>query len=63
VTTWAPAVRVTPNHAEGYREVPRVALPGDPSQSPALPPRYPGASGEWMATPQHLVYGASPRLP
>jgi hypothetical protein len=61
VTTWAPAVRVSPYPAVDYRRVPRVQLPGDPSQWPALPPAYPGAGAQWMAAHQHLVFGDTPR--
>lgn len=63
VTTWAPAVRVSPHPTATYDKVPRVRLHGDPSQWPALPPRYPGASQEWMARHQHLTYGSAPRRP
>jgi hypothetical protein len=61
VTTWAPAVRVSPSPAVDYRRVPRVQLPGDPSQWPALPPAYPGADTQWMVAHQHLVFGDNPR--
>jgi hypothetical protein len=61
VTTWAPAVRVSPHPNTRYQTVPRVRLSGDPDQWPALPPRYPGASDEWLAEHQHLTYGDRPR--
>jgi hypothetical protein len=61
VTTWAPAVRVKPHRIQKYHTVPVVLLGGDPSEWPALPPRYPGADERWLAMHQHLVFGASPR--
>lgn len=61
VTTWAPAVRVSPHPATDYQAVPRVRLPGDPSHWPTLPPRYPKASEEWLASHQHLAYGQTPQ--
>jgi hypothetical protein len=60
VTTWVPAVRVSPHPAARYHRVPRIHLDGDPAQWPALPPRYPGADQRWNAAHQHLPYGASP---
>lgn len=63
VTTWAPAVRVKPHQGETYGKVPMIRLPGDPSQWPALPLRYPEASEEWLAVHQHLPFGAPPRHP
>lgn len=63
VTTWAPAVRVSPHVAAKYEHVPRIDLLGDPSQWPPLPPRYPDAGPEWIAVHQHLTWGSAPRPP
>ncbi len=58
-TTWVPADLVTPvdqyQHSGAYRTVPRISLTGPPSTWPALPPWYPGANTEWVATHQHHV--------
>jgi hypothetical protein len=56
VTMWAPARWVSPHPRGDYRQVPRVRLPGDPGRWPTLPPRYPSATGEWIAAHRHTVY-------
>ncbi len=59
VTMWAPASRVAPRPRVDYRHVPRVRLPPDPAAWPTLPPRYPMATGEWIAAHQHTEYPSS----
>lgn len=56
VTMWAPAPRVSPHPRADYRQVPRVQLPDSASRWPTLPPRYPSATGEWIAAHRHTVY-------
>jgi hypothetical protein len=56
VTMWAPASRISPRPRADYRQVPRVRLPGDRDRWPTLPPRYPSATGEWIAAHRHTIY-------
>jgi hypothetical protein len=56
VTLWAHASLVSPRPRVDYRQVPRVRLPADPLRWPTLPPRYPMATGEWIAAHRHIAY-------
>jgi hypothetical protein len=59
VTMWAPASRVRPRPRVDYRQVPRVPLPETRDRWPTLPPRYPSATGEWVAAHRHTIYPGS----
>lgn len=56
VTMWAPASRVAPHPHADYRHVPRVVLSDQRDRWPTLPPRYPSATGEWIAAHRHTIY-------
>lgn len=56
LTIWLPALQVSRRRGEMYGPVPRVALPtARPEDWPPLPPIYPKASPEWIASHHHAL--------